>query len=165
MGFARVAFADALREEVFAAHPEAAAIRDADKEVPQPFFGGRSLRDVLIEVGQARRAIDPDYWVRLARARILSHLREGRPVVVTDTRMRTEIDALRDLGAVMVWIRRPGVTSNGHATEQDMSFLCDITVENASTPDALESMMAAIVQGTHFERQAPRMTEAAPSPF
>jgi hypothetical protein len=146
LGFARVAFGDALREEVFAMHPKAKAIKDEDKERPQDFLGGKSLRDVLIAVGQGRRAEDPGYWVRLARDRIAAHLQEGRSVVVTDVRMHNEIDALRELGAVLAWISRPGVSSNGHETEQDTSFLCDHEIVNGSTPYALEGKIVALTQ-------------------
>ncbi|WP_163334075.1 hypothetical protein, partial [Klebsiella aerogenes] len=69
-GYVTVAFADALREEIFAQYPQARRIADEDKEKPQDFLSGKSLRDLLIEVGMGRRAQDPDYWVKILRDRI-----------------------------------------------------------------------------------------------
>lgn len=147
-GFVRMAFADAVRQEVFARYPQAQQVADADKERPQDFLGGRSLRDLLIECGQGRREKDPDYWVNVLRESLDTHLREGRSVVVSDVRMRNEIAMLREHQATLVWVTRPGVTSNGHVTEQDLELLCDLTLNNDATPVRLEKQAVALLDSS-----------------
>ena len=144
-GFVRMAFADAVRQEVFARYPQAQQVADADKERPQDFLGGRSLRDLLIECGQGRRDKDPDYWVNVLRDGLDVHLREGRSVVVSDVRMLNEVAMLREYQAKMVWVTRPGVTSNGHATEQDLELLCDIVLNNDGAPSHLEKQAVGLL--------------------
>lgn len=144
-GWVRVAFADALREEVFKQYPAAAQVPDAQKDRPRKELGGRSLRALLIEIGMQRRAQDPDYWVRLALDRIAIELDNGHSVVVTDVRMPNEVDALRRLGALLVWIKRPGTQSNGHVTEQDISADCDLVLHNYGTPEDLARKMMGIL--------------------
>lgn len=147
-GWLRVGFADAVREEVFSLFPAAADIPDDRKEEKMDVLGGKSLRDLLIEVGMGRREQDPDYWVKIARQRIEQALGEGRSVVVSDVRMENELAMIRQLGGLMLWIRRPGVTSNGHVTETDLSDRCDLVVNNLTTPEHLERKMMGVI-GNH----------------
>ncbi len=146
-GWKRVAFADALREEVRALYPAAASIPDAAKDEPHPDLGGRSLRDLLIEHGMRRREEDPDYWVKIAEQKIRSCLSAGHSVVVTDVRMDNEWDMLRSLGALMVWVARPGVEGGNHITERDLRDRADIVVNNNATIEALERKMMGILGG------------------
>lgn len=144
-GFVRLAFADAVRSELFQKHPDAAQIKDDQKEQPQDILGGRSLRDLLIEIGQGRRAENPDYWVQTLEPTLKTHLQNGKSVVISDVRMPNEIDLLRKFSAKMVWITREGVTSNGHATEQDLEFLCDHTLRNDGAPHHLQKQALALL--------------------
>ncbi|MEL5849999.1 MAG: hypothetical protein U7M05_11655 [Candidatus Igneacidithiobacillus chanchocoensis] len=160
-GFCKVAFADAVRKEAFAAHPEASMV---PKDEPLDSLGGRSPRDLLLEVGARRRAEDPLYWVKIAREKITSLLEEGKDVVVTDVRLPEEVDALRSLGARLIWVERPGVVSNGDVTEQDISLLCDETLLNAGQEIDLQRQVISLLGGKrcgncrHFnaDRMVPR---------
>lgn len=144
-GYVTVAFADAMREEVFAQSPQARTVADEDKEKPQAFLGGKSLREVLIEVGTARRMQDPDYWVKILRNRIRGLVASGKRVCVTDTRLPNEFAMLRELDAFIVWINRPGIEPGAHVTEQDHSSLCDAVMHNDSTPQALHQKLIVML--------------------
>lgn len=137
-GFARVAFADALRVEVATAWRIGAEMLTAraTKEMPLPLFAAgmcgdaafvawamakgydlqepRSARWVMQRWGtDFRRTQDPDYWVRQVRRWIgrrhgLGHTR----TVVTDVRMDNEAALIRQLGGHLVEVLRPD-TDNG----------------------------------------------------
>ena len=160
-GFIRIAFADAVRRELFEQYPGAA---DADKDEPQDFLGGQSVRDLLIKIGRERRAMDPLHWVRIARGKIDAALAGGRSVVVSDMRLPAEVDLMRQLGATLVWIEREGATSDGAETEQDLSLLCDVTLANRGSLDDLEraaigllgDQRCAVCDAFHQDRAFPR---------
>jgi len=139
LGYTRVAFADALRDEVF----ERFGIRlgDDDKDKPLPAYGLRSYRELLIEHAQERRAQNPDYWVDRVDAQVREYQKHGIRIVVTDVRMQNEIEWLRSMGGLHVWIHRPGVSSNGHATEQDLSLLADLAIVNDGERDRLGDLV------------------------
>lgn len=130
-GWTGAALADALRAEVlekYGVHP----CEDSRKEEKVYRIAGtmRSYRDLLIEHGQGMRASDPAYWVKQLEARVAPLLREGTKVVITDVRMPNEIQWIHARSGRMVWVARQGVESNGHATEQDQSTLCDYEIQN-----------------------------------
>lgn len=144
-GYVRVAFADALRDEVFAKYPEAKSITDEGKEKPQKFLGGRSLREILIEIGMKRRESDPDYWVRILRQRIVKLRDSGKRVVVSDVRMPNEYTMLHEFGARLIWIKRAGIEPGDHPTERDHSGLCDIVIHNFGTPGNLQRKVLGVI--------------------
>lgn len=142
-GFERFAFADALRQEV----------ADIDG-IPQPSdvqkdvrgANGQSYRDALIVRGQARRAEDPDYWVK-ALASAIAQPPTPANIVITDCRFPNEIDWIRSQGGVLVWVWRDGIVSNGHITERDWRPACDIVLHNDwRTPDELAAELMLAVR-------------------
>lgn len=139
-GYTRVAFADALRDEVF----DRFGIRlgDDDKDKPLPAYGLRSYRDLLIEHAQERRAQNPDYWVERVDVQVRAYLSLGIRVIVTDVRLPNEVAWLRRMGGLHIWVARLGVTSNGHATEQDHSEIADLVIVNDADPDRLGELIA-----------------------
>lgn len=111
---------------------------DALKDTPHPMWR-ISPRQMLINVGQAMRGVDPDHWVKLLCRDvelIESNLEGPTLVVVTDVRQRNEADALRVLGGRIAVVKRPGITWDGHVTEQlagECVYPFDYTVRNDST--------------------------------
>lgn len=51
---------------------------------------------------EVRRAADPDYWVRRAAGMVVDDLSAGDDVFLTDARFPNELDAVVDLGGVVV---------------------------------------------------------------
>ena len=143
LGYSAMAFADPVRDEVFERF-HVARMPDHLKDVPMRHLGGRSYRDLLIEVGQGRRAENPDHWVSKAREKIAARLASGQRVVLTDIRMPNEVRLIHVHGGIAAWISRRGVESNGHVTEQDHRHLCDLVIENDGTK---EDLLRRVVDG------------------
>lgn len=134
-GFARLAFADALRDEVSEAwriDPRMladrstkeweipamavercadacfiAAMRADDVDIAAP----RSPRWVLQRWGtEYRREADPDYWIVKALHRLQRLRANGRHrVCITDVRFFNEALAVRSIGGHVVEVHRPGL--------------------------------------------------------
>lgn len=75
----------------------------------------RSPRQILQWWGDYRRAQDPDYFVKAARARMVW----GEPHVFTDVRFANEAALVRQLGGQIWQIKRPGHNPpcSGHTSE------------------------------------------------
>lgn len=152
-GFARVAFADPLKEAALVLNPIVGTnpftgdpIR-LDKVVER--YGWEDAKDDFSEVrltalqnlGMAVRTLDEGFWTRVARQRIDALLAQGRSVVVTDVRFPNERDLIHDLGGVHVHVDRPGlVSTDPHPSETAMEpyySRADLTVTNDGTLDDL----------------------------
>lgn len=86
--FVRQGFADELK-------------RMAQKETGIDFFVEENKmqhRKFLIQLGQAYRAYDPDFWVK----KLLASLRPGVYPVVTDCRFKNEAKALKAAGFLII---------------------------------------------------------------
>lgn len=117
--YTRRAFADELKAEVERAHlhtplPSRKTLRDhlmktgweGAKDDP---LDGMVIRSLLQDCGMAKREIDSDYWLRPVFNPPLPDL-----LVITDVRMPSEIEAIRDRGGVLVRVEN---TSLGHETD------------------------------------------------
>lgn len=148
-GYARVAFADPLREMALAVDPivwghrghvyrlsylvEQEGWDAAKRDYPE-------VRRVLQRLGLegVREVIGCDTWITLAMRKVSDAHRAGRPVVVTDVRFGNELATLQLMGFVAVWIDRPGVTDGAHASEAELSRTdADTVVLNDGTPEEL----------------------------
>ncbi len=147
-----IKFAHELYAEVHARFPELADIEDARKDEPLAILGGRSKRDVLIEIAQGRRAIDPDYWVKRFVERAVHAMRFGRLVVCSDVRQQNERDAIDQLGGVVIGLRRPGVSFRGGPTSTDhYAEWCCHVIDNDGTEDDLTHKVSAVLREIGFD--------------
>ncbi len=90
------------------------------KEEALPEFGGKTPRHLMQTLGTewGRNLVSPYLWTDLLTLRVESALKAGHQVVVDDMRFPNEFDLLKGLGAVMVWVKRPGVVAKGgHPSE------------------------------------------------
>lgn len=77
-----------------------------DKDSPRAELGGKSVREVLIDVGTHEvRAADPDFWIKRLGETIE---RTTGPIVVDDVRFVNEMRDLKANGFRLVCIIRPG---------------------------------------------------------
>jgi hypothetical protein len=141
-GFAVVAFADALREEILARLPRTLRALH-DLQVPagghvcccrswpyedcvrQMLYRTKPLgvRELLQEYGsQVRRADDPDYWIRRWEFGIA---RATANVATPDCRFPNEAHAVRRLGGLLWKVERPGHTGSGHVSETALAHWFD----------------------------------------
>ena len=136
-GFATaiIAFADPLRQAAAAAYGINAAefTDDALKDRVAEAWG-ITRRQMLINLGEAMRGIDPDHWVkawRRAVAQVRWQVRGDRLwnspsildypklrlIIAPDLRFIREANAIHSLSGINVLLRRDGVTWDGHINE------------------------------------------------
>ncbi|MFD4797201.1 deoxynucleotide monophosphate kinase family protein [Streptomyces anulatus] len=160
--FVRVAFADPLKESALRLDPIVGAegtsygalpIRLSD--VVKRYGWDRAknsypeVRRTLQNLGEAVRADDPDFWLRMALDKVTTADRWSLPVVISDVRYANEADALRAAGALMVRIERPGASAGGeaarHVSELDLdAYPADVTVSNTGTVADLDALVDAL---------------------
>lgn len=169
-GWTRVAFADKLRDMLYALNP---IIALDTHEVFQMGFEdpvakveeGIRLRTIVdnetwdeakvnhVEIRQllqrlgteaGRECVDDNLWVSLAEEKIES---AGGPVVVADCRFPNEVQMVRRRGGTLIWIEREGVGAvNAHASEHSiMENDCDYTIWNSGTLETLYESVETIL--------------------
>lgn len=123
--FTRMAFAEPLKQAasiIYDVHPLAFGdnLKDATNEK-----WGITHRDMLINVGQKMREVDPDHWVKLMKSRILNAYTQGQRlgltdqhILITDVRQPNELEMIERLGGAVYLVQRKGVAWNGHPTEK-----------------------------------------------
>jgi hypothetical protein len=127
LGFARAAYADALKAAVDPLFPA-----DTPKEIRRPMY---------VEYGRAMRQIDPDHWIDLL-------LLSRPPCCVTDVRYLNEVQHIESLGGIVIRIRRPGY---GPANPEEARSFAEIERARPAMPcvrnDGTPEEMAARVRG------------------
>jgi hypothetical protein len=148
-GYERVGFADAVRYAALRLDPivEVWAYSDgtdvslsslseyvrlygwerAKDELPE-------VRRILQEFGMAIRAIDEDFWLRAALAKVNEINESGRSAVITDVRFPNEAESLKRAGFHLLYIDRPGVEvidhpSEGALTAEDADYVIPNTTD------------------------------------
>lgn len=119
LGAARVDLADEIKEicaRHFSATTEQLYGTESQKNERLPC--GLTARQVMQRVGKAFREIDPNAWLRP----FMQEVRENReelddvPVVVCDVRYPNEVDAIRNMGGVVIRLTRAPF-ADSHETE------------------------------------------------
>ncbi|MFB7919236.1 hypothetical protein [Streptomyces sp. NPDC056061] len=129
-GYQRVAFADPLKEAALKLDPIVVTDDDYydtpgdhlstvvdywDWEFAKDNFP--EVRRILQELGAAVRAIDEDFWLRAALAKVAEANEAGKPAVITDVRYPNETESLRRAGFDLVYIHRPDAPRLDHESE------------------------------------------------
>ncbi|MFD3573837.1 hypothetical protein [Streptomyces sp. NPDC058644] len=160
-GYARVAFADRLKESALKADPwiDGPYPRYPDGwmvrlSVLVHHVGWERAKDEYPEVrrylqhsGQTIREIDPQFWIKasLPQVRAAQEL-DGRPVVFTDVRYVNEAEYLKDRGFAIVRVTRPGQTPGDHASEREMlSYPADQEIVNGGSLEGLAALADSLV--------------------
>ena len=109
-GFVRMAFADVLKEfcATRCSVPVALFHDDDAKDAPCRGLGGKTPRQVIIEVADAARARDPDCWVKALAEKFKTIHDAGRSVVLSDVRYPNEYEWVKRNGGVLARVWRPG---------------------------------------------------------
>ena len=123
--FTRMAFAEPLKQAAAIIYDVPITVfEDELKDAPNEKWG-ITHRDMLINVGQKMREVDPDHWVRLLKMRIMSEFQRyqrvnitDQHILITDVRQPNELQMIEHLGGAVYLIQRKGVTWNDHPTEK-----------------------------------------------
>lgn len=152
-GYVRVAFADPLRDMALAIDPVVWVCRNdywvtmylADLVALDGWDKAKKLpgvRRFLQRLGTegVRNFLGDDTWVRLAEERIADL--GDVPVVITDVRYPNEVDLVRRLGGLWVWVNRPDAAAvPRHASETSLDPAdADVVVHNTAGPERLEEL-------------------------
>lgn len=161
-GYARVAFADPLKEHALRVNPiigteereswdvvygenvcvtEAVTLRLADVVARLGWERAKDeypeVRRFLQELGQGVRELDPGFWISVALRSIGKHLDAGTPVVVSDVRYPNEVDTLRAAGFRIVRIVRPADARTLTPAERAAAQHDSETALDGEVPDVL----------------------------
>ena len=95
-----------------------------DKNKPRDEFGGKSLCEFLIYLGQAGRAFYADIWSKKMR-RSINFFKPDLNIIIDDLRFCNEYAMLREEGAKIVRITNPGryiIKTEPEALLEDYEF-------------------------------------------
>ena len=151
-GYSGLAFADPIRSMVGALLQEAGAGTEwmSDrllKEGTIPALG-TSYRHLAQTLGtEWGRSIEPEFWLRIARARVQALQDCGeRRIVISDVRFTNEADWVRALGGQVWRISRPGAEPvRLHASELISHITPDRTLDNSGTVEDLWHTVNAVM--------------------
>ena len=140
-GWARVKFADPLKNMLRAIGLSDRHIEGDLKEVPCDLLQGKTPRWAMQRLGTewGRQCIGESFWLDLARREIALTIAQGVPVVVDDVRFENEAQLIRDLGGTILQITRGNAETPSHASEADLTG--DIVYRNNGTRAELEGFV------------------------
>lgn len=147
-GFQRLAFADALKNEVMDLMDQVGIRYNPKDESDKERF-----RPLLIAYSELRRSFDPEHWVKIILLTI-DHIRNGGlNWVITDMRYPNEAQVLRDRGAIIVKINRDtGLPEEPTEAVGDL-IKPDFEIDNNGTFDELYAKVDKILSDSN-ERKA-----------
>lgn len=118
---------------------------DTFRDICKNFHGKTltSIRDILQTVGTDiyRNFIQDNIWLEYIKKEIIP----TSNIVITDARFKNERDFLKEIGAVLVLIKRPGYeNASTHISENQLGTDSeyDAVVTNEDTPYALQSSIS-----------------------
>ena len=160
-GFQRVAFADPMKEMLFAglgiSRETLWGPSEARETIPAGFTV--SVRHMLqtLGTGWGRDCVDEDVWIRAALAATVGKEPDGL-WIVTDVRFPNEAAALEAAGFMLVRITRPGVSDDAHESESYVSSItAHVEVDNDRTIRELEMAARFVVTGLMHGRLDEKM--------
>ncbi|GLV78343.1 deoxynucleotide monophosphate kinase family protein [Streptomyces hygroscopicus] len=154
-GYRRVALADPIKEAALRTNPivkvdHAAEYYRLAEDIAE--FGWERAKDdtaevrrILQELSAAIRALDEDFWLRLALKATEEANDAGAPVIITDIRYPNEAASLARAGFHLLHINRPGIPQMDHVSEktlrpEDARYL----IRNDGTLDDFHAQLARV---------------------
>lgn len=147
-GFKRLAFADALKESLYRLNPVISThgfrVQDVVDRLgwDQVKVDYPEVRSLLQRFGTevGRDLYGEQFWVD----RVVSQIVPGQDYVITDVRFHNEVQAIRNLGGVVVRISRAGVQAvNSHVSDSGVDGLIvdSVIVNDGSLSDLREAVL------------------------
>jgi hypothetical protein len=123
--FTRMAFAEPLKQAAAIIYDVPITVFEDELKDATNEKWGITHRDMLINVGQKMREVDPDHWVNLMKSRISNAYAQWKlrgltyqHILITDVRQPNELQMIEHLGGAVYLVQRKGVVWNGHPTEK-----------------------------------------------
>lgn len=148
----RIRFADPIKEMLYSLLLLAWELDpmrwiDGDwKEEPCHILCGRTMRHAMQTLGTewGREQIDIGLWTNIFKKRVLA---TKEKIVCTDVRFPQEVDIIHHLNGIVLRVERPGLTSDGHPSEESVEHLAvDIIVPNDKDVDFLHAQARALLR-------------------
>lgn len=141
-GDRRMAFADALKDVVAFVYDLRRELLEGETEEsrvwrkqPHPHLGGKTPEQALQFLGtEGFRQFYSETWVQKL-IRDICKLEAGTRVVIADVRFPNEVEAIKQLGGNLVYLKRPNSEIQAHASEQveALEKECYCTIHNDQT--------------------------------
>jgi hypothetical protein len=175
-GFTKVAFADALREALLVLDPLIEELRTEHSPQGQFFtsYVTMPLSDVIKDIGwdhakntipEVRRLLQvfgtevgrmlfgENVWVDLLTKRFPDISDPDVRYVITDCRFDNEVEFVRRNLGSLVWVDRPGLQSDGHASESThIKDLASVILHNDGTIEELEEDIRLMLFMWHIDK-------------
>lgn len=104
-----------------------------------------SSRHIVREVGMLMRSYDDTQFTRYVSDTIQNNM--DQHWIVTDLRFENEYSVLKELGAVVVKVKRKGYDYDGHITETEFDdSLVDYVIDNDSDLNSLKRKLEDMVK-------------------
>lgn len=159
-GWARLAFADPLRDAVKALFmlSDADCTNPVSKERPGPMgvsyrraaqiLGTEVFRQRLAELWPEAASLGCNFWVEHLRRRVRERSATAPGVVVTDVRFPNEVALIKQMGGIVVYVERPGnLGGDAHESEShDLRALADYILRNDSSFEDLHAEFLALLR-------------------
>lgn len=165
--FSGIAFADPIRDMLKAlldsvgVNPRWMTDRDLkERDIPEI---GSSYRKMAQQLGtEWGRAIDPDFWLKIARTKVQVRQRNGFHTVVSDVRFPNEAAWIKANGGVVWKISRPGIEPvRAHASEALVDGLpYDYVINNRGSIEDLKPAVQAALAYLGMQEHVTRETDA-----
>ena len=123
------------------------------------FVDGDLKRDLIPELGitsteaqqtlgteWGRDCVGADFWLSLWLAKVDRVIRDGGHVVQESVRFANEVEALRQRGALLVEVRRPGVGPISDHPSEVLPGAADLVIDNDGTIADLHAKAAAAIK-------------------
>lgn len=153
-GFTHLKFASGLKDMLRALGLGERSIEGDLKERKSTLLCGKTPRHAMITLGTewGRNCIGEDLWVNVLQRKIESLKRvngDGLKVVVDDCRFLNEGTMLRDMGAKVWRITRPGVEAKiDHPSEKEhLNIHSDFGIHNYRDKESLYKVVDNLVMG------------------
>lgn len=173
-GFTKVAFADAVREMALVIDPlipihpgkmwQYITMMDQYmplSEVIEEFGWDKAKREIpevrrllqVIGTEAGRMVLGENVWVNLLASRFPDITDPESRYVITDCRFDNEVEFVRSNHGSVVWIERPGLVSDGHASESThIKDLATVILHNDETIEELEEDIRMMLFLWHVEK-------------
>ena len=76
-----------------------------------------------------RNLFGSEYWTKILQSQLFS----AQYIFIDDVRFINELALLKEYDATIIHIHRPGIISDGHISEEDLSEYADYIIENDGT--------------------------------
>lgn len=166
-GFTKIAFADALREALLVLDPlvtiedewQPVQLVRLSKVISE--YGWDWAKNAIPEVRRlmqvfgtevGRMLFGENVWVDTLSKKFIDLASVKTKYVITDCRFENEAKFVQDTFGIIVWVTRPGVTSDGHASESTVvKDYADYYLTNDETIEELEEdvRMMMFMRGFH----------------